>query len=283
MKLKKNVKIALAAAGALCVVLVVWLVASKGKTDQNTDANPSSASAENQTATADSSKKEDTKDKEDEEKTQNESNETGEKTGSDQNGNDSYNTEPVNISVSLPYTLPNSSLVAEDIRSFDGMFVEDGSDEEVSGVAVLILTNKGNTPVEYADIELGDYQFIASAIAPGATVIVQEKDGKEYTSQSSYTCTTHVANINSFDYSDDVTIAENEDSITVTNVSGVDIPCVRIFYKLHMEDDDIYVGGITYTAKITDLKADSSVTITPSHYLQGYSEIMMVRTYDTAE
>lgn len=283
MKLKKNVKIALAVAATLCVILAVWLVTSRGKTDQNTDANQSSVAANNQTNAADSSKKENTADKE---KTENESEETRETTGSDQNGNNSNNNNnnaTVNAGVSLPYTLPNSSLVAEDIRSFDGQFIEDGSDEEVSGVAVLILTNTGSTPVEYADIELGDYQFIASAIAPGATVIVQEKDRKEYTGNSSFTCTTHIANINSFDYSDDVTITENEDSITVKNVSGADIPCVRIFYKMYMADEDVYVGGITYTAKITDLEADSSVTVTPTHYLQGYSEILMVRTYDTAD
>ena len=44
-----------------------------------------------------------------------------------------------------------------------------------------------------------------------------------------------------------------------------------------------YVGGITYTAKITNLDAGASQTITPSHYLKGSSKIMMVRTYDTAD
>ena len=289
MKLKKNTKIALAAAGVLCVILIAWLVSSKGNTEQADEVQSSSVS-ENASSAKDSSVKEEKeesgkedKDNTSEEKKENESDDQNEKTGSGKDNKQDNNSAPVNTTVSLPYTLPNSSLVAEDIRSYDGQFVEDGSDEDVSGIAVLILTNKGNTPVEYADVELGDYQFIASAIAPGATVIVQEADRKGYTSTNSFVCKTHIANIDAFDYSDDVNVEENETSLKVTNVSGSDIPCVRIFYKLYMEEEDVYVGGITYTAKITDLSAGDSVDITPTHYLQGYSKIMMVRTYDSAE
>lgn len=283
MKLKKNVKIGLAAACILCAALIIWLVVPKGETDQENSSNTNTVSTSDP-AVKENTNKEKENSTEKEEQKETDSQDTGNTATNNNNNNKNQNTNDSGPAViSLPYTLPNSSLVAESIQSYDGQYVEDGSDTEVSGVAVLILTNTGNTPVEYADIELGDYQFIASAIAPGATVVVQEKDKKGYTGDSSFTCTTHIANINSFDYSNEVTITENEDSLTVTNVSGADIPCVRIFYKLYMEDENIYVGGITYTAKITDLKADSSVTVTPTHYLQGYSEIMMVRTYDSAD
>ena len=70
---------------------------------------------------------------------------------------------------------------------------------------------------------------------------------------------------------------------TVPNLTDQKIPAVRIFYKFYMEDEAAYVGGITYTAKITNLDAGTSQTITPSHYLKGSSKIMMVRTYDTAD
>ena len=50
-----------------------------------------------------------------------------------------------------------------------------------------------------------------------------------------------------------------------------------------MEDKGIYVGGITYNVKVTELEAGTSQTVSPSHYAQGYSRLMMVRTYDTTE
>ena len=72
-------------------------------------------------------------------------------------------------------------------------------------------------------------------------------------------------------------------SLTVTNLTDQIIPAVRIFYKFYMEEEDAYVGGISYTAKITNLEAGGTQTVTPSHYMEGSSRIMMVRTYDTAE
>ena len=69
----------------------------------------------------------------------------------------------------------------------------------------------------------------------------------------------------------------------MTNISGVDIPCVRIFYKFHMEDVDVFVGGITYTAKLENLAADETRTVRPSHYAKGNSRIVMVKIYDTVD
>jgi hypothetical protein len=50
-----------------------------------------------------------------------------------------------------------------------------------------------------------------------------------------------------------------------------------------MDDVDVYVGGITYTAKILDLAAEGSVVVKPSHYYSGFSKILMIKTYDTKD
>lgn len=71
--------------------------------------------------------------------------------------------------------------------------------------------------------------------------------------------------------------------IRITNISEKDIPCVRIFYKFYLDDIPLSVGGITYTAKLTDVKAGEARVISPSHFSNGLSRIMMVRTYDTTE
>ena len=83
---------------------------------------------------------------------------------------------------------------------------------------------------------------------------------------------------------DKVQVEESgEQSLTVTNLTDEDIPAVRVFYKFYMEDEGTYVGGITYTAKLTGLSAGGSQTVSPSHYAAGSSRVMMVRTYDSAE
>ena len=47
-----------------------------------------------------------------------------------------------------------------------------------------------------------------------------------------------------------------------------------------MEDTQLLVGGITFTVNVTDLKAGQTVTVKPSHYLKGNSQIVMAQTYE---
>lgn len=192
--------------------------------------------------------------------------------------------------VTLPYTIPDSGLVVRQISSYSGSFLEDGSDQEVSDVTVMILKNEGNKPVEYVSITMSrsdgmELEFEASGIPAGATVVVQEKNKAAY-QQASYTsCTASAAQVENLELSEDfVKVEETGDgSLQVTNLTDQEIPCVRIFYKFYMEDEDAYVGGITYVAKLTGLAAGGSQIVTPSHYQAGYSRVVMVRTYDTAE
>ena len=115
--------------------------------------------------------------------------------------------------------------------------------------------------------------------------MVQEKNKKAYQSGTYTECVGTAAKVDGFGMSEDkVQVTPNDDNtFTVTNLTEETIPCVRIFYKLYMEDKGIYVGGITYNVKVTELEAGTSQTVSPSHYAQGYSRLMMVRTYDTTE
>lgn len=191
--------------------------------------------------------------------------------------------------ISLPYSIGGSGLVIRSITSYDGTYIEDGSDSDISGVTVIILENTGDTEVEYASITVNregtELQFEASALPAGGTVVVQEKNRVLFEEGNYTDCSADVAEIEEFDMSSDqIRVDETGDqTLTVTNLTDENIPAVRIFYKFYMEDEDTYVGGITYTAKITGLDANASVEITPSHYLKGSSRIMMIRTYDTAD
>lgn len=188
-------------------------------------------------------------------------------------------------SVHFPYTIPGSDLVIQKISSYNGIFLEDGFDENVSDIAVIALKNTGSVDVEYANITLSQndtfLQFEASVIPAGEVVVVQEKDKKACLTEGYTSCTGDVAEISSFEMSEDmVEISENENnSLTIKNLTNQEIPCVRVFYKFYMEDEKTYVGGITYNAKVEGLVANGSQTISPSHYVNGYSQIVMVRTY----
>lgn len=191
--------------------------------------------------------------------------------------------------ITFPYTIPNTNLTIQNITSYDGVFLEDGSDSDVSGIASMVLKNSGSSNVEYANITLNcngtQLTFEVSDITAGSSVVVQEANKAAYTAGTYTDCSADVAEIDGFEMSSDkVKVEENEDgSLTVVNLTGEEIPCVRVFYKFYMDDENAYVGGITYTAKMTNLEANGSQKVTPSHYSAGYSKVVMIRTYDTTD
>lgn len=191
--------------------------------------------------------------------------------------------------ITFPYTVPNSNLVIQSISGYDGIFLEDGSDSNISGVASAVVKNSGKTAVEYAKITItsgdGTLEFQVSDVPSGAYVVAQEVNKASYKSAGYTDCTADVAELSALEMSGDkVKVEENEDgSLTVSNLTDKEIPCVRVFYKFYMDDEDAYVGGITYNAKLTGLTAGGSQKVVPSHYSAGYSKVVMVRTYDTAD
>lgn len=197
-------------------------------------------------------------------------------------------TEPVKT-LSFPYKIPGTSLVIRKLDSYDGPFLEDGSDRDVSGVCAMVVKNAGSKAVEYAKITLtqGDrtLSFTVSGLRAGASTVAQEAKAASYSKEKYNECTAEVAELSSFEMSSDaVKVTENEDgTLNVTNLTQQTIPCVRVFYKFCMTPGSIYVGGITYTAKLTDLAPGQTQQVTASHYASGFSEVIMVRTYDTAD
>lgn len=188
--------------------------------------------------------------------------------------------------ISFPYDIGDTGLTLKKLGSYDGIYIEDGSDTQVSNVCVILLENTRDTVAEYAKVSLvlegRTLTFEASAIPPKATVVVQESQKAAWSEGTCYSCTADVARLDAFQLSQDqVKVEDNGDgSLTVTNLTDQEIPAVRLFYKFYMPEEDVYVGGIAYTAKITGLAGNASVTVTPSHYVSGSAKVLMVRTYD---
>lgn len=198
-------------------------------------------------------------------------------------------TDPPKTVISLPYTIPGTTLVIQRVANYDGIYLEDGTNSEVSGVAMMLLYNSGSEAVEYANCTLvyddKTLQFVASAIPAGARVAVQEATKASCASGDLTSCSADIALMEAMDMSDDLVKVEDNgnNSLIVTNLTDQDIVTVRVFYKYYLTDESAYVGGITYNAKISGLKAGESIVITPSHFSSEGSVVVMVRTYDTDE
>lgn len=189
--------------------------------------------------------------------------------------------------VAFPYRIPEYDLVIEKMAPYSGLFVENGANQTRNDVAMLLVHNDSKLPVEFAQIRIQYAQeellFDLSALPAGEKLVVQEKNGKAIPNENASSATAMVVQRPDMQMSENqVQVTDNGDNtLTVRNLTGQTIPTVRVFYKYRMSEEDIFVGGISFTVRITNLGAGASVTIQPSHYTSQTSRVVMVLTYDS--
>lgn len=189
--------------------------------------------------------------------------------------------------ITFPCQVPGYGLVIEKMAPYNGMFVEDGTNATVQNVAMLLVHNNSNVPVEYTQLRVicGQVEllFDISALPAGERLVVQEKNGKKIPDGDVTSATAMVVQRANMEMSESlVRVTDNGDNtLTVQNLTGETIPTVRIFYKYYMKDEKVFVGGIAFTVRISRLAPGASVTVQPSHYTSQTSRMVMVLTYDS--
>lgn len=170
------------------------------------------------------------------------------------------------------------------IGSYTGLFMEDGSNDVLSRIMMIIVTNNGSKTVQYAEIELTDgektAQFTLSTLPPGESVVLLEKNRMLYADGKDLTQTT-IRNVAMFHQEptlceDQLKIQALNGVLNVTNISGKDIEGDIVIYYKNAASDLLY-GGITYRATIKGgIKADEIKQIAASHFTPKGSRIMWV-------
>lgn len=188
--------------------------------------------------------------------------------------------------VSSNFKVDDAAITIQRINGYSGIFIEDGSDKEVKNVAAIEVKNTSNKPLEFAQIQLYNGSkklvFDVSTLPANSSAVVMEKNKVSFNSSKGVTYGgTTAGYVNSLEKASSIKCKKvKNNGIEVTNTSSKNIPCVRVFYK-YKSSEGYYVGGITYTAKVEDLKAGASQTIYPSHFASDGGEIMMVKAYNS--
>lgn len=188
--------------------------------------------------------------------------------------------------VSSNFKVDDAAITIQRINGYSGIFIEDGSDKEVKNVAAIEVKNTSNKPLEFAQIQLYNGSkklvFDVSTLPANSSAIVMEKNKASFNSSKGVTYGgTTAGYVNSLEKASSIKCKKvKNNGIEVTNTSSKNIPCVRVFYK-YKSSEGYYVGGITYTAKVEDLKSGASQTIYPSHFASDGGEIMMVKAYNS--
>lgn len=173
-----------------------------------------------------------------------------------------------------------------DMGSYTGMYMEDGTDEIVSGVLMLVVENTGEEDIQYAQItmDFGEQQaaFDLTTLPAGATMVLLEKNRMQWEdSMESGTVLPMVQNVAYFQepistMEEKLKIGIVDGAINVTNISGEDITgTIAVYYKNAAAD--IYYGGITYRIQIQGgLKADEIRQVMTNHASDTGSKILFV-------
>lgn len=189
------------------------------------------------------------------------------------------------MGITFPCQVPEYGLVIEKMGPYKGMFVEDGSNVNVENVAMLMVHNRDDFPLEYTQIcvEYGQEKlfFDISALPAGERLVVQEKTGKPIPEGTATYATATVVQRAEMEMSaNKVRVTDNGDNtLTVQNLTEETIPAVRVFYKYYMQEEGIFVGGIAFTVRVTRLTPGAAVTVQPSHYTSKTGRVVMVLTY----
>lgn len=170
------------------------------------------------------------------------------------------------------------------VGSYVGAYMEDGSDEIVSDILMLIVTNFSNKDIQYAEITLptenGDAKFSVSTLPAGESTVLLELNRMEYSGKE---VATNAVVENVAIFAEPLLLQEEalklqvmDGALNVTNISGADIDSdIVIYYK--NAASDLYYGGITYRVRLEGgMKAEEIKQITAKHFSDSGSKIMFV-------
>ena len=169
------------------------------------------------------------------------------------------------------------------VQSYDGKYIEDGSDEQVQNVMAAYVKNNGTRNIQLADFKLFDtagkvYEFRLTTLMPGQEMIVLEKNRAVY-DEKKIVVSAELENLAVFSEEpqmceDVLEIRIENNTFTVTNISDQKLLAARICYKNIY--DGIYLGGITYTSTIPEIDPGETVELATRHYSEGASKVAFV-------
>lgn len=179
-----------------------------------------------------------------------------------------------------PRSVMGTDLLAVRTVKYSGPFWEDGTNEEVSDVAALVIENQGGLLVVGGAVilEIGKERMIfeLSFLPPGGTVLVLEKDRKLYSQQAPVTCYGWTRE----EYPENSGLVSVESrglaGWMITNHTGITVPRVEVHYKNYDPKTGMFLGGISYQVIETDLMPREVRLLEPTGFTARESRIVLV-------
>lgn len=182
--------------------------------------------------------------------------------------------------VAFPYVLENSGLVAEYMCAYDGLYLEDGSNDRVKGVAALMVYNAGERDISSAMVTVEQkgekLHFFLTWLPAGSRALVLEYGRATYEAEQVTGCSVMGVRWEAF-YADGITVEEGEHGqLLVINKGGQTARNIRLRYKLYDVGENYYLGGITYCVYAESLLSGESRDIAALWYSVEHTRVVAI-------
>ena len=164
-----------------------------------------------------------------------------------------------------------ADLYCLEFSSFSGAFVEDGKNEEVEDVAMILVENRAKDFLDRATItyKYGEKTatFVVTGLPAGKKCWVMEKDKLVLEGDTSFEFEDCVPafKTDAILSSDLISTTTKDNTITIENVSRNTLENVSVYYK-NTFDDGNYFGGITYVMNYGTLKPGQTLEKAAGHF-----------------
>jgi hypothetical protein len=184
----------------------------------------------------------------------------------------------------FPFEIKGYDMEIVGLGAYTGVFVEDGSNEQVSGVAMLQVKNTGTAVIEYAELQVEVFleilNFKIAALPAGESAVLLEQQRKMMPEEAPQKCVATVVQRESMGMSKEkISVTDAGDNrLLIKNLTDQKQSNIRVFYKYYMADKEVFWGGIAFSLKVPELEAGKELMIQPAHYQSGACQIVMVST-----
>ena len=186
-----------------------------------------------------------------------------------------------------PYPYLHESLSIDYIGSYAGIYMEDGTDDIVANMMMLIVENTGTQDLQLARISLqySDFTatFEATNLPAGQKLVLLERSRQAYVEEMPRSAA--VSDLVFFPESmglleDKLSISGGDGYVEVTNITGEDLTGEFFIYYKNSASDLLY-GGITYRVRVSDgIAAGQTLRIMSRHYHPDRCTIVMVSYFE---
>lgn len=176
-------------------------------------------------------------------------------------------------------------LLLQGVGSYTGIFLEDGSEDQVTDVMMIQLKNTGKKDLQLANLSLAFESFTAefdiTNLPAGATMVVLEKNRRPYVEQRYMNMA--LSNLVFFDKNLDIVsdlyeITGTSGEINLKNISNLSVE-KDIYVSYKYMSGNIFYGGITFRAKLPGgLKPGETKQISAQHFHPEHCVVVQIRT-----